>query len=122
MNEIESRDPVHTLISQNPRILEEHAVWLNSTGGPLLNVIERHIRGDLWPWDRPQHEQAAYGAFCSGAQFAIRFIRELVPMIQDKNKLAELLKQAGAKNADEDVERILAEFNFTEEDITKGTE
>lgn len=114
-------NPLLTLAERNPEVVDDHAKWLSKHGEALLDAVERSVRPELWPWDRPTEEQASFGAFCSGVAWATSVLRRLPTLVNDRRKMAEMMAAGGEANVNKEVEKLLMEdFGYTPEQL-KGT-
>lgn len=106
-------------IAKNQRVLSAHGNWLSAGGEKLLELAERSVRGDLFPWSAEQHVQASFGAFCAGAAWMSRLLRNLVALTNDRGEALRMLIQADGQIGDETRKILLEQWGYSEAELAK---
>jgi hypothetical protein len=106
-------------LADNPQAVSEHSRWLASGGEEILSRLMDSIRGDAFPYTAEQHVQASFGAYVAGAALAIRTLRKLVEVSNNRAETARFIAQAeGAVSAAERAV-LLEQYGYTEADLSK---
>lgn len=100
-----------------PGAADAHANFMKNGGERMLELAVNSIRGEMFPWDQPQHVQASYGAFVGGATWMAKLLRNAVVMANNRSEALRMLAQAdGSLNEDE--RRMLREmYGYSEAEL-----
>lgn len=106
-------------LASNPVLLDSHSRWLSAGGDRTLDKMLETVRGDLFPYTADQHVQAAFGAWVGGVSWAVRILKNLVVLANNRKEMAELLAQAEGTISPEEREAMMKLYGYSAEDLAR---
>lgn len=114
------KHPVFDTIDRHPRLLDEHARYMQSGGEQLLHAMTDSFRQDVWPWGMEVHAQASFGAFCAGVAWASRFLRQLPEINMNRREAIELMAAVGPSGLSDTAKDILRkQYQLTPDELAE---
>jgi hypothetical protein len=104
-------------IRDNSKLADAHAAFIAAGGDRALDLAVHAVRGDMFPWDQPQHVQASFGAFTAGAEWMARLIRQLVVLANNRSEALRTLAQTDGRLSAEERELLKRLYGYTEADL-----
>ena len=104
-------------IRHTPRVADAHARFMSEGGERLLELAVSAIRGDMFPWDQPQHVQAAYGAFIGGATWMAKLIRNAVVLAGNRTEALRMLAQMDGSITAQERQMLKAMYGYTDQEL-----
>lgn len=120
MEKKESPDVRHELFeyaARNPSALDAHGRWLEDGGEKLLDLAVGAIRGDMFPWDKEPHVQASFGAYCAGAMWMAKMLRNLVVLCNNRAEALRMLAQVDGQISEEERRILRDSYGYTEREL-----
>lgn len=100
-----------------PGVADAHAKYMANGGERLLELAVNSIRGEMFPWDQPQHVQASYGAFVGGATWMAKLLRNVVVMANNRSEALRMLAQADGSISEEERRLLREMYGYSEEEL-----
>lgn len=113
------RSELFEFLATAPGVLDAHAKWLQAGGERLLALAMESVRGETFPWDKEQHVQAAFGAFCAGALFMAKVMRTLPTLAANRARLAATFSQTDGQLAPEERAMLKKLYGYSDAELDK---
>ena len=104
-------------VRENPRLADAHAAFLSAGGERALELAVNSVRGEMFPWDQPQHVQASFGAFVAGATWMAKLLRNLVVLSNNRAAALRMLMQVDGAIPAEERRLLLEQYGYSEAEL-----
>jgi hypothetical protein len=111
------RHELFDYMDHNPAAVDAHGRWLSAGGERLLDLAVNSIRGEMFPYDAPQHVQASFGAFVGGATWLAKMLRNLIKISNNRTEALRMLSQADGSLSLEERMILRQLYGLTDEEI-----
>jgi len=111
------RHELFAFLDSNPSVTDAHGAWLAAGGDKLLDLAVNAIRGEMFPYDQPQHVQASFGAFVGGATWMAKLLRNLIAVSNNRAETARVLSQADPSISPEERALLRRLYGLSDEEI-----
>jgi len=111
------RHELFDYMDHNPAAVDAHGRWLSAGGERLLELAVNSVRGEMFPYDAPQHVQASFGAFVGGATWLAKLLRNLVKVANNRSEALRYLSQADGSLSLEERQILRQMYGLSDDEI-----